>query len=197
MKRVENDFIIHGLFVYDMMHIPTNDSLRKEFMDKYSKDFDITGGTLMESFLGIEVEQSDGEIRLHLDKYIKDIIDEYSLFSSKPVRPRSVPSQPGPLLTRDDCPVVPDGPDPVRQKLYRSMIAKLQFAATCGFASIFRIQLLNSHVFVYQPAHLIGMCYADSSATLRDAQASNLRIDHDLPVAMALWDLLMQIGLTV
>ena len=165
-------------------------------MDKYSKDFDITGGTLMESSLGMEVEQSDGEIRLHLDNlnYIKDIIDEYSLFSSKPVRPRSVPSQPGPLLTRDDCPVVPD---PVRQKLYRSMIAKLQFAATCGFASILRIQLLNSHVFVHQPAHLIGMRYADSSATLRDVQASSLRIDHGLPVAMALWDLLMQIGLTV
>ena len=66
----------------------------------------------MESFLGMEVEQWNGEIRLHLDKYIKDIIDEYSLFfsdrPSKPVRPRSVPSQPGLLLTRDDCPVTPD-----------------------------------------------------------------------------------------
>ena len=81
-------------------------------MDKYSKDFDITGGTLMESFLGMEVEQWNGEIRLHLDKYIKDIIDKYYLFfsyrPSKPVRPRSVPSQPGLLLTRDDCPVTPD-----------------------------------------------------------------------------------------
>jgi hypothetical protein len=32
MKRVDNDFIIHGLFVDDMMHIPTNDSLREEFI---------------------------------------------------------------------------------------------------------------------------------------------------------------------
>jgi hypothetical protein len=36
MKRVNDDFIIHGLFVDDMMHIPTNDALREEFMDKYS-----------------------------------------------------------------------------------------------------------------------------------------------------------------
>ena len=131
MKRVDDDFIIHGLFVDDMMHIPTNESLWKEFIDKYSKDFDITGGMLMDSFLGMEVEQSEGKIRLHLDKYITDIVDEFSKFSAKigakPVRPRSVPSQPGLLLTRDDCPI---SPDPIKQKFYRSMIAKLQFAAT-------------------------------------------------------------------
>ena len=83
MKRVDDDFIIHGLFVDDMMHIPTNESLWKEFIDKYSKDFDITGGMLMDSFLGMEVEQSEGKIRLHLDKYITDIVDEFSKISAK------------------------------------------------------------------------------------------------------------------
>ncbi len=48
------DFIIHGLFVDDMMHISSCEELRKEFMDKYSKDFQITGGGLMETFLGVE-----------------------------------------------------------------------------------------------------------------------------------------------
>jgi hypothetical protein len=65
MKRVGNYFIIHGLFADDMMDIPMNpinSSLWKEFMDKYSKDYDITGGVLMESFLGMEVEQSDDKI---------------------------------------------------------------------------------------------------------------------------------------
>jgi hypothetical protein len=36
------DYIIHGLFVDDMMHISSCDhcdELKKEFMDKYSKDF--------------------------------------------------------------------------------------------------------------------------------------------------------------
>ncbi len=129
MKRVNNDFIIHGLFVDDMMHIPTNDALLEEFMDKYSKDFDITGGVLMETFLGMEVEQSDDNICLHLDNYIKDIVDEYSKFSAKTVRPKNIPSQPGVLLTREDCPIEPD---PVKQKLdpSRSMIAKLQLAAS-------------------------------------------------------------------
>ncbi len=66
MKRVNNNFIIHGLFVYDMMHIPTNNALSEEFMDIYSKDFDITGGALVETFLGMDVEQSDDNICLHL-----------------------------------------------------------------------------------------------------------------------------------
>jgi hypothetical protein len=113
MKRVYDDFIIHGLFVDDRMHIPTNDALREEFMDKYSKDFDITCGVLMQTFLSIEVKQSDDNICLHLDKFIKDIVDEYSKFSAKTVCPKNIPSQPGVLLTREDCPIEPD---PVKQR---------------------------------------------------------------------------------
>jgi hypothetical protein len=38
-KGKGSDYIIHGLFVDDMMHISSCDELKKEFMDKYSKDF--------------------------------------------------------------------------------------------------------------------------------------------------------------
>jgi hypothetical protein len=54
----------------------------------------------METFLGMEVEQSDDNIYLHLDKYIKDIVEEYSKFSAKTVRLKNIPSQQGVLLTR-------------------------------------------------------------------------------------------------
>ncbi len=47
MKREGKHFIIHGLFVDDMMHIATNNKLKNEFMKKYSRDFNITGGGLM------------------------------------------------------------------------------------------------------------------------------------------------------
>ncbi len=52
MKRQGNDFIIHGLFVDDMMHVPTRDALKHEFMGEYTRDFNITGQGLMETFLG-------------------------------------------------------------------------------------------------------------------------------------------------
>ena len=70
MKRQGADFIMHWLFVDDMMHIPTCDRLKNEFLELYKKDFDITGGGLMESFLGMEVEQPGEVIRLHPDSYI-------------------------------------------------------------------------------------------------------------------------------
>ena len=45
----------------------------------------------------------------------------------KSLRLNQVPLQPGLILEKDDCPIVPD---PRKQKFYRSFIAKLQFAAT-------------------------------------------------------------------
>ncbi len=78
MKWVGGDFIMHGLFVDDMMHAPTCDKLWDEFLEPYSMDFEITGGGIMECFLVMEVKQSDGEIRLHLDKYLLETLDEYT-----------------------------------------------------------------------------------------------------------------------
>ena len=127
MKRDGSDFIIHGLFVDDMMHVPTCERLKKEFMDKYSKDFDITGGGLMETFLGMQVEQSKSTVRLHLDNYIRELLDEYKAYAQKSLRPKRVPIQPGLILTQEDSPIVPEKR---KQKFYRSFVAKLQFAAS-------------------------------------------------------------------
>ena len=74
MKREGSDVIIHGLFVYDMRHVPTCDRLRDEFLKLYQKDFEITGGGLMETFLGMEVEQPGKVIRLHLDTKLSQLM---------------------------------------------------------------------------------------------------------------------------
>ena len=70
MKRQDSDFIIHGLFVDDMTHVPTCDKLCDEFLQLYQKDFEITGGDLMEIFLGMEVEQLGKVIKIVLAYYI-------------------------------------------------------------------------------------------------------------------------------
>jgi hypothetical protein len=43
MKREGTYFIMHGLFVDDMMEIPTCDRLHGEFLKLHKKDFKITG----------------------------------------------------------------------------------------------------------------------------------------------------------
>ncbi len=45
MKSKGDEYIIHGLFVDDMMHIYSCDAINDEFLALYKKDFDITGGT--------------------------------------------------------------------------------------------------------------------------------------------------------
>ncbi len=49
-ETLSADCVIHGLFVDDMMYIPTLNKLRNENLDLYKKDFEITGGGLMETF---------------------------------------------------------------------------------------------------------------------------------------------------
>ena len=56
MKCQGSDFIIHSLFVDDMMHVPTCVKLCDEFLQLCQKEFEITGGGLMETFPGMEVE---------------------------------------------------------------------------------------------------------------------------------------------
>ena len=74
MKREGEHFIINGLFVDDMMHTTTSTKLQDEFLRKYSKDFNITGGGLMKTFLGLEVEQDNKTIKLHLDHYVQEML---------------------------------------------------------------------------------------------------------------------------
>ena len=80
----------------------------------------------MTSFLGLEVEQEQGQIRLHLDTYVNEMLEEYKAYIKRDLKPKKIPMQPGVVLTKDD---VPETPDPKEQKIYRSFVAKLQFVA--------------------------------------------------------------------
>jgi hypothetical protein len=124
-KTTGSDYIIHGLFVDDMMHISSCDELKKEFMDEFSKDFEITGGGLMKTFLGMEVEQSGKTIRLHLDCYIQQVRAECKAYIKKRMRPKKVPMSPGVSLKPE---AIPELPDQRKQKYYQSFVEKLPFA---------------------------------------------------------------------
>ncbi len=58
MKHSRSKYIIHDLFVDDKMHIYSCDAIKNEFMQLYSKDFEITGGSQMKTFLGMQAEQT-------------------------------------------------------------------------------------------------------------------------------------------
>ncbi len=117
---------MHGLFVDDMAHASTSEKLKPQFIKEYKKEFYITCEDIMTSFLGMEVEQDEKSIKLHLDTYVQDMLDEYKPTIKKFNKPKQMPMQPGVILEHDDC---PETPDPREQKIYRTFSAKLQFVA--------------------------------------------------------------------
>jgi hypothetical protein len=133
MKRKGKQFIVHGLFVDDMMHIAANNKLKHEFMEKYhdSRDFNITGGGFMKT---LEIEQSNRSIKLHLDHYVHGMLNQYKGCIKKSLRPKPVPILPGVILRPEDSPTLQD---PSKQKFYRSFVATLQFAASGSSSGTF------------------------------------------------------------
>jgi hypothetical protein len=68
MKQVNNDWIMHELFVNGMAHASWGEALlKRQFIEEYKADFEITCEDAMTSFLGMENEQNNDSIRLHHD----------------------------------------------------------------------------------------------------------------------------------
>ena len=100
----------------------------------------------------MEVEQEDGCIKLHLDTYVKEMIEEYKNHIKRDLKPKQTPMQPGVVLTKDDC---PETPDPKEQKFYRSIVQRLNLLVI-GFVLMFHIRQLNWLDFVLRQVSRIG-----------------------------------------
>jgi hypothetical protein len=61
-----------------MMHTSTNTRLKEEFMKRYCKDFVITGGDLMKSFLGMQVIRRSSFISIN----VQEMLSEYKGYTS-------------------------------------------------------------------------------------------------------------------
>ncbi len=121
MKRKGAEYIIYGLLVDDMMHICSCDAMKDEFLALYKKDFEITRGDKMETFLGMVVEQDNKCIKIHLGNYVTEVIAEYSGYIKKSLRPKKAPISPGVVFKAEE---VSELPDPTKQKHYRSFCGK-------------------------------------------------------------------------
>ncbi len=81
------------------------------------------------TFLGMEIEQSNRLIKPHLDHYVREMLNDskYKAYIKKSLRPKRVPISSGVILRPENSLTLPD---PSKQKIFRSFVAKLQFAAS-------------------------------------------------------------------
>ncbi len=70
MKHKGAKYII--LVDNDMMHIYPCDAMKDEFLALYKKDFEITCGDKMETFLGMVVEQDNNSIKIHVRRSLQN-----------------------------------------------------------------------------------------------------------------------------
>jgi hypothetical protein len=59
MQRNGIDSIIHGLFLDNIKTALTKKALMDESFQNYLRDFEITGGWLVDPFIGLSVEQAE------------------------------------------------------------------------------------------------------------------------------------------
>ncbi len=130
MKWVSEDFIILGLFVDDIQHTSKSQALMDEFIHAYSQDFEITGGEIMSTFLGLQVDHVNSEVHMHMDHFVESVLNKYKTFMlNKRLRHKMLPVQPNYQLPKVDPEMEGKGEDP-RKTFYRSFVMKLQYVAT-------------------------------------------------------------------
>ena len=86
----------------------------------------------MTTFLCLEIEQDDDEIRIHMNSYLQEILAEYSKVVHKAIRPKKLSCAPNHILQKEDCLEVPY---PMASH-YRSIVMKAQFMATWNDMSV-------------------------------------------------------------
>ena len=112
---MDNQIVLVEIFVDDTLFTRNDDECR-EFLEKMSKEFEMSMFGEIKFFVGLQMQQSKNGIYITQSKYIKEILKKFGMEDSKPV---GTPMCTGLKLTKDD------ESKEVDQTLYRSMIGKL------------------------------------------------------------------------
>jgi hypothetical protein len=156
MKHQGTEFILHGLFIYYMMHVSASDELHVEFMDKYIACFNITGCGIMKTLLGMEVQQSNSSITLHFDHCIQETLTEYREFIKKTLSPKWVQILSEVILSYATCQEVADQHQQKKSTCHLWCSSNLPHH---GSVSTSHLQCNNLHYCVHLQVHPKGQPY--------------------------------------
>ena len=105
------------------------------FLEALRKDFELSNCGELDWLLGCKVEQEEGMVRLHQEKYCNDVLKRFQMADCRPV---STPCEPNMHLTDADCPPLHQrNPEVVRN--YQMCIGALMYLTCftrgdCSFA---------------------------------------------------------------
>ena len=124
--QIDGETLIAGVFVDDISFFSSSASLNHRFISEFKEHFGdtkVTGGTVVDSLLGIEFEYDDDDLTLKLSMpgYLTKLAKEFGLENAKP----TATSLPIDVVDKKN-----DGPvDHDRRELFQRMVGGLQWCA--------------------------------------------------------------------
>lgn len=144
IKGDHANFIVISLYVDDLLVTGNNVELIQQFKDDMLQVFEMTDLGEMSYFLGMEVEQKNGEIFISQRKYAKEILKKFNMESCKSM---STPMCQKEKLCKDD------GAEQVDETLYRSLIGCLMYLTATRPDILYVVSVLSRFMNCAKESH--------------------------------------------
>ena len=121
MRRHEQDIILLGLYVDDILIAHNCADLTQSIIHSLNSKFDTTDIGEPSRLLGMNVaiNRESGTVSINQSTYIQELMSKFNMTNVKPIK---TPHQPGVLLTKNTCPSC--------QPDYGSLVGALNYIST-------------------------------------------------------------------
>ncbi|KAL0551073.1 hypothetical protein IC582_010150 [Cucumis melo] len=127
-------FLIVSFYVDDLLFTGNDKFLCDDFKNSIKKEFEMSDMGLIHYFLGIEVNQNEGEIVISQQKYAHDLLKKFRMENASPC---NTPMDANLELCKDD---IGEAVDP---SLYRSLVGSLMYLTATRPDILFAISMLS------------------------------------------------------
>ncbi|POM59370.1 Integrase catalytic core protein [Phytophthora palmivora] len=126
----DGEFAIVLLYVDDILCATNNVEFKERMFEQLDKDYGLKDQGLLNTYLGVQVEQNLDSIKIHQTKYCEEILERFSFQDAHPSR---IPMETNMRLTVKDTDVGGRKEEPANGKKfpYRELVGSLMYLTTC------------------------------------------------------------------
>ncbi|KAG6623897.1 Integrase catalytic core protein [Phytophthora cinnamomi] len=126
----DGEFAIVLLYVDDILCATNNVKFKKRMFEQLDQDYGLKDQGLLNTYLGVQVEQNADSIKIHQAKYCEEIIERFHFVDA---HPRRIPMETNMRLTVKDTDTDRRKEKPVNGKNfpYRELVGSLMYLTTC------------------------------------------------------------------
>ena len=147
IKGDQTNFLVISLYVDDLLVTDSSAELIQQFKDDMMQVFEMSDLGEMSYFLGMEVEQKNGDIFICQRKYAKEMLKKFNMENCKSM---TTPMCPKEKLCKD----VEE--EQVDETLYRSLIGCLMYLTTTRPDILYTVNVLSRFMNCAKKSHFKG-----------------------------------------